>query len=440
MFLSKGVDSRLFALDLLQRVNREGAFANIILPKELSGSKFDDADKAFITELVYSTLRLSGKYDFAIERFSDRPVTDIDLKLLDLLRLGAHQIYGMRTPIHAALNETVEVANKVLGKSKASFLNALLRKLSTIKDLDQVIEDAISDPLEQMSVKFSHPKWMVQAFLDRLQDLSEVQLLLKTNNEPISPNLVAWPGLSSVEELISEGAERLTLSNFAAVAKKPPHAYSAVKEKRAGVQDVGSQYLVELFFRTATPGLDWLDLCAAPGGKAKLLYQLLNGEKFTANEVNPIRFELLKNVLPSEVLTMHDGTISSNFERRYDRILIDAPCTGMGALRRRPEARWRKTPNDLKNLVKLQSDLLQSALSLLKPKGLIAYATCSPHLLETKVQIADFLHRNKNVRLRNLSEFSSASIDGLQPDGTMQLWTHRNASDSMFLALLKLET
>jgi 16S rRNA (cytosine967-C5)-methyltransferase len=381
---------------------------------------------------------MQGKYDFAISQFSDRPIAEIDGKLLDLIRLGAHQIFSMRTPSHAAINETVEVGKKVVGKSRSSFLNAMLRKLLLITNIDEYIDEKVKDPVEKLSIKYSHPIWIVRAFYDRLGDWSEVESLLAADNVAAKPNLIAWPGLSTKEELLTSGGSEIEFVSNGVIADTPPDSIKAIKERRAGVQDAGSQYLTELFLATQeSENLEWLDLCAAPGGKAKYIYESLNHKRFTANEINSSRYGLLKQVLPSQVLLNLDGRESDEFPKKYDRILIDAPCTGLGALRRRPEARWRKSMNDLKELIKIQRELIDSAVKLLNPGGIIAYATCSPHLLETRVQVADALHRHKQLEILPLATLDIKSQKGLESDGTMQLWTHRDQTDSMFLALLK---
>jgi 16S rRNA (cytosine967-C5)-methyltransferase len=436
--LNSGTKTRLLAYDLLEAVNSEGAYANLALPKILQESDLSVQDKAFVTELSYGTIRMQGLYDFIISKFADRPLVEIDSKLLNLLRLGAHQLFSMRVSQHAALNETVEVCNKIGGKSKSAFLNAILRKMSQIEDLDEFLKDKITDPQELLSVKFSHPQWIIDAFFDQLKDWKEVEELLTANNLAATPNLIAWPSLSTTDELLEVGGSKIELVKNGVTAAAPPESYGAIKERRAGVQDAGSQYLTELFFSTNTSeNLGWLDLCAAPGGKAKYLYELLEHKNFQANEINPTRFNLLKRLIPERNLSQLDGRKHEEFARTYDRILIDAPCTGLGALRRRPEARWRKNVSDLKELIAIQRDLISSAVQMLNVGGIIGYATCSPHRLETNVQVADALHRNKNLELVAIPSVAPEFKTGIRDDGTMQLWTHRNATDSMFLALFR---
>ena len=146
---------------------------------------------------------------------------------------------------------------------------------------------------------------------------------------------------------------------------------------------------------------------------------------------------LVARVVPKSQITTFDGRDFAAFGEKYDRILIDAPCSGLGALRRRPEARWRRTLNDLKELLPLQRELIDSAFAMLNPGGIIGFATCSPLLAETKAQVLDARYRHKELEILNIADFSPAGSAGVNADGTMQLWTHIDGSDSMFLALLR---
>jgi 16S rRNA (cytosine967-C5)-methyltransferase len=182
-------------------------------------------------------------------------------------------------------------------------------------------------------------------------------------------------------------------------------------------------------------------MCAGPGGKAAYLYYSLKALEenvnFLANEPVPHRADLVKRVIGNEIVVSFDGTMPENFGDKFDRILVDAPCTGLGALRRRPEARWRKQPADLKELISIQHKLLESAYTLLSTNGIIAYVTCSPHILETKAQVANFMADHDDVKILDIAKLPSANKSGLNENGTVQLWTHLNQSDSMFIAFLQ---
>ena len=434
--------ARLLVFNLLTQVNRQGAYANLRLPELLSESNLEERDRAFATELGYGTLRMQGLHDALIKRHIDRPFEEIDPGIIDLLRMGIHQVTQMRVPDHAAVGETVEVARATIGESRASYVNALLRKTTADTDFFTDLA-AISDNKIRLALMYSHPEWEVAAFFDQLQDWAEVEALLQANNVPVKPHLIAWPGRSTVAELISEGGLPLDWTMNGVLSAKMPGAYQAVKERRAGVQDRGSQLVSQIFLNTATfeSDLSWLDMCAGPGGKASALFTALSQERasdsFTANEPSEHRARLVAQVIPGQNVISHPGQDLPSLGITYDRILIDAPCTGLGALRRRPEARWRRTPQDLKELVKTQRELLESGLALLNPNGILAYVTCSPHVLETKAQVLEILHRHKDIELRDIGPLLPSMVPTrvLTTDGTLQLWTHRDDADSMFMAL-----
>lgn len=435
--------ARLLAYDLVSQVNRNGAYANLRLPELLADSDLDLRDRSFVTELAYGTLRLQGKHDYAISKKADRPINELDEKIVDLLRLGIHQIFEMRVPIHAAVGETVEVARAVAGESKASYVNALLRSISTDLDMYDVLQN---DPkvasIEKLAILYSHPTWIINAYFDQLKDWDAVEELLRTNNVPVAPHVVAWPGKSSVSEILEVGGEKLPIGTYSVLSNTLPNDYPAIKDKRAGIQDMGSQLVAEIFYATKSDvPLKWLDLCAGPGGKAALLHNLLQTnnpkDSFLANEPTAHRADLVARVVPKEKLVSFDGRDWESFGDKFDRILIDAPCSGLGALRRRPEARWRRSLNDLKELLPLQRDLIDSAYEMLNPGGIIGFATCSPLLAETKSQVLDAKYRHKGLEILDISQFSPAGSTGVNSDGSLQLWTHLDGSDSMFMALLQ---
>jgi 16S rRNA (cytosine967-C5)-methyltransferase len=431
--------SRLIAYELVSQVNRDGAYANIRLPELLAKSKMDKADKAFTTELAYGALRMQGRHDYIATKFVDRKFSEVDPKIQDLLRIGIHQITQMRVADHAAVSETVEVAKLVAGESKASYVNAVLRKVAVSNN--DLVELAQLPNLQRLSISYSHPEWVISSFYDQLKDWEEVEKLLASNNLPATPDIVAWPGKSSITELIELGATQISGFPNAVTIDGIPSEFDPIIQRRAGVQDRGSQIVVENFLTTAAGGQSWLDMCAGPGGKAAYLFHSLSHSEptsnFLANEPVPHRAELVKRVVNNQQVVSFDATDPSNFSSTFDRILIDAPCTGLGALRRRPEARWRKSLNDLKELVNLQRNLLNSAYELLKPNGVIAYVTCSPHIAETKGQVLDFLATHKDMSVLPLNTLPKTHKQGLLADGTMQLWTHQDQSDGMFMVLFK---
>lgn len=431
--------SRLLAFDLLTEVNRNVGYSNLLLPQALNSSKLDDRDKSLVTELLYGTIRMQGKHDWVLAQISDRPWTEVDPGIVDICRMGVQQIHEMRIPDHAAVASTVEVARKRLGESKASFVNAMLRNVTRSSQEDWFLPlSKIADPVERLSIQYSHPEWIVSAYYDLLKDWTEVEHALAINNEAATPTLVSWPGLSTIEDLKNIGGEPTTYSSYGAHWKGNPGALDLIKARKIGVQDEGSQ-LVASVFASASSGSSWLDMCAGPGGKAALLSNIARqrGITFTANEVSAVRADLVRQVVNGDRVLVGDGREIGEQGEKFDAILIDAPCTGLGALRRRPEVRWRRNLQDLRELTQLQRELIDSGIKALKVGGVLGYATCSPHLAETTIQVSDLKRKHHNMEQIDVAPYLPTNLDNSERDHAMALWTHRTGTDAMFLALFK---
>ena len=433
--------ARLLAYDVLHEVNRNGGYSNLLLPKILSKSQLDERDRGFATELVYGTLRMQGRHDWILAQASDRPWQEVDPALVDVARLGAHQLFEMRVPTHAAVSATVELGRKVLGESKASFLNAILRKVSQ-KTLDEYVDDInlIKDDFERISILYSHPQWIIGAYLDQLGDLEEVKQLLMANNVAPKPTLVSWPGLSTQDELVELGAIATVYSPYGGVFDGSPASLDLIVQRKAGVQDEGSQLVAHIFSQLAAEKDSWLDLCAGPGGKAALLSAIAKSTdvNFTANEISEVRAKLVRQVVQGAEVTSIDARELSTLGKKYGAILADVPCTGLGALRRRPEVRWRRTVADLRSLVVLQEEIIDAAIGCLEPGGVLGYATCSPHLSETRIAVSQALKRHPDMELVDLTPFIHAKLRADAVDrGALTLWTHRHNTDAMFLSVMR---
>ena len=431
---------RLLVYDILQEVNRSDGYSNLLLPQALADADFEQRDKGFATELLYGTLRMQGRHDYIASQVSDRDWNEVDAGIVDVVRLGAHQLFEMRVPSHAAVSATVELARKVIGESKASFVNALLRKMSA-QTLDQWLQpvNEIKDPVSRLAIMYSHPEWIVSAYYDLLRDYAEVEKLLSANNLPASPTLVWWPGRSTQEEFIALGASPTAYSPYGLKYEGTPSSLEAIRHRRAGVQDEGSQLVASIFASVVAEQSSWLDLCAGPGGKAALLASLakVNGKDFTANEISKPRSELVKQVIGTARLWVGDGREIASHNEKFGAILADVPCTGLGALRRRPEVRWRRQVSDLRALTQLQRELSDAAISILNVGGYFAYATCSPHLAETSIQVKDILNNHPELEMIDLTQYLPPELHGAIRDGALSLWTHRHETDAMYMAIFR---
>ncbi|WP_423924138.1 RsmB/NOP family class I SAM-dependent RNA methyltransferase [Frigoribacterium sp. 2-23] len=444
--------ARSIALDVIRAVEHDDAYANLLLPQRIARARLSAQDAGLATELTYGTLRMRGYYDRVIEIAARRGTDKIDPAVLDVLRLGTHQILGMRVAVHAAVDETVSLAKTVASRSATGFVNGVLRTISRSTGdewLERVLA-ATSGPDERLAAEWSHPEWVIRALrqsLDAEGRGDELLALLAADNEAPRVSLVALPGLAEPSEL---GAPSARLSPLAATSTGGDPAQSRpVREGRARVQDEGSQIaaLALSRFRDARPGERWLDMCAGPGGKAALLgaEAARGGATLIANELVPARAGLVRQALatvPGGVTVVEGDArrFGADEPAAFDRILLDAPCTGLGALRRRPEARWRKQPRDVGELTGLQAELFASALDALAPGGVLAYVTCSPHVAETRAIVETGLRRHgEGVRLVDAApvvrRVSGHDVD-LPSAPYVQLWPHRQGTDAMFVALV----
>ena len=432
--------SRLLAFDLLTEVNRNEGYSNLLLPQALNASKLEDRDRSLVTELLYGTIRMQGKHDWVLSQISDRPWSEVDSGIVDICRLGVHQIHEMRIPDHAAVAATVEVARKRIGESKASFVNALLRSV-TRKGIEEwfLPLEAVTDPVERLAIRYSHPQWIVSAYYDLLKSWEEVESALSFNNEPATPTLVSWPGFSSQQDLIDIGGEPTEFSPYGAHWKGNPGALDLIRTRKIGVQDEGSQLVAQIFAAVSKNAHDWLDLCAGPGGKAALISSIaaLGDHTFTANEISQPRANLVSQVVEFGQVIVGDGREIDKTGRTFDAILADVPCTGLGALRRRPEVRWRRTLADLRTLTDLQIELSDAAILVLNPSGYFAYVTCSPHLAETKFQVSAMLKKHPELQRVDLRPYFPAGLVSANDDGSLLLWPQIHNTDAMFMTIFQ---
>jgi 16S rRNA (cytosine967-C5)-methyltransferase len=439
---------------VLRAVSEREAYANLALPAVLRRRGITGRDAAFATELTYGTCRTMGLLDSVIGAAAGRPLEAIDPVLLDLLRLGTYQLLRTRVGAHAAVSTTVEQAGIEFDSARAGFVNGVLRTIAGRDEQSWVAElapDASADPIGHAAFVRAHPRWIAQAFADALgAGAGELDAALASDDERPQVHLVARPDQLSAAELADtvHGIVGRYSPYAVYLPGGDPGQLAPVRDGKALVQDEGSQLVARALTLAPVDGDTgrWLDLCAGPGGKTALLAAVLLSQglgplaRVTAVEPAPHRAELVAqntSGLPVEVLRV-DGR-DSGLEPGFDRVLVDVPCTGLGALRRRPEARWRRQPSDVPQLAKLQRELLAAAIALTRPGGVVLYATCSPHLVETSGVVADALRRHPVSALdtRPLFEPAGEGSGGGPSMNYVQLWPHRHGTDAMFAAALR---
>lgn len=443
-----GIDQpRKVALKVLAEVGENEAYANLLLPKLLKTHNLKGRDAAFATELTYGTLRAEGLLDAVIGAASSRPLTDIAGPVLDVLRLGTYQLLRTRVDSYAAVDTSVRAVAKVAGSGARGFVNAILRKVSAKSEAQWVAEvapDPAKDPIGYVALKHAHPRWIAEAFALSLgSEASQLQEALAADDARPTVHLVARPGELTAEELaLITGGEEGPWSPYAVrLESGAPGELEPVRQGLAAVQDEGSQLIARAVVTAQVQGEDsgrWLDLCSGPGGKTAFIGGIasIEGAHVDAVELSEKRAGLVEKAtsgLPVTV-TVADGR-SSGLEPGFDRVLVDVPCSGLGSLRRRPEARWRKSANDIAGLTKLQLELLTEAVRLTRPGGIIVYSTCSPHLRETRGVV------DKAVGKLDVTELDAhALVQPMSDVGafkSVQMWPHRHGTDAMFFAVLR---
>ncbi len=449
----KPVDAaRAVARDVLRAVRERDSYANLVLPRLLRERHITGRDAAFATELAYGTCRAAGVLDEVIAAAARRPVSEIDPTLLDVLRLGTYQLLRTRVGSHAAVSTSVDLVRSEAGQGPAGFCNAVLRKVSQRDDelwTEELAPPIADDLVGHLAFRYAHPRWIAEVFADALSTperrvgAGELQAALSADDERPEVHLVARPGLITADELAAvTGGDVGRWSPYCVyLPGGDPGDLEAVREHLAGVQDEGSQLVARALSLAPIEGPDggrWLDLCAGPGGKAALLGALADIDLAQLDAVEPAehRAALIRQATDGLPVTVHvaDGR-DSGLTPGYDRILVDAPCTGLGSLRRRPEARWRRTPDDVAPLVELQRQLLTAAVGLLRPGGALVYSTCSPHPAETR-GVVEAVVAETNARVLDARPLVGVDAGDGPIEGTVQLWPHRHGTDAMFLALL----
>jgi 16S rRNA (cytosine967-C5)-methyltransferase len=466
---------RRAAYQVLAAVENREAYANLLLPKVLADRDITGRDAALATELAYGTLRGQGTYDAVLAACSDRPLDKLDPPVRQVLRLGAHQLLATRIGAHAAVATSVDLAKQVIGPRVSGYVNAVLRRVAT-RDLDAWLEIVAPDPATDadgsLAVRYGYPRWIVAAYRSALGEADgEIEAALAEGNARPKVTMATLPGGEDRDQVMPAQAEPGRWSPYAFTLEAGNPA-ELIATGQAAVQDEASQLAAIALTRAqlapATAGPRdrelWLDMCAGPGGKSRLLHGLATmatppesphggprppippgpRARLIAAELHPHRAALVKETLSragrpagAEVIVA-DGTRPPWPEGVFDRVLVDAPCSGLGALRRRPEARWRKAESDIPALAELQRALLRSALAAVRPGGVVAYVTCSPVPAETRDVVNAIVDADPDVEILDANA-ALAEVPGTESAGPLfaQLWPHRHGTDAIFIALLR---
>jgi 16S rRNA (cytosine967-C5)-methyltransferase len=443
--------ARLLALRVLERVQRAGAYADVLLHNQLAHSGLGPVDRAFATELVYGTLRWRGRIDYLLGRFLDRPLERTPGIAATALRLGAYQIlFNDRVPTSAAVDEAVRCARAAGAEAFTGLVNAVLRKLAA-QHANEPLPELDSDPLGHLMHAQSLPAWIAARWLELFGPAEAAALAAASTQTP--PLVVrANPHQGELSELLDElraefpDAEPCRWARYGAVLGRRGNA-TALPSFLAGrftVQDEASQLVVGLL--DPQPGERVLDGCAAPGGKATAIAERVgkNGSVLALDR-HPGRLELVRRAarrlelgrLECRAFDAMLDLAELAPEGGFDRVLVDAPCSGLGTLRRNPDARWRVRPTDPARLADVQKALLARASRVLRPGGALVYSTCTVLPEENEGVVESFLCESPQFALAPASEVPEEVREFIDASGFMRCWPHRHDTDGFFAARLE---
>ncbi|HEX7296389.1 MAG TPA: 16S rRNA (cytosine(967)-C(5))-methyltransferase RsmB [Pyrinomonadaceae bacterium] len=429
--------ARLAAFQALKEIE-EGKFSSVAL-SELR-SDLSPVDRALAHELILGVLRWQLHLDAIIEHFSGRDANKLDPPVRRALRLGIYQLrFLSRVPASAAVNESVNLIAFARLSSARPFVNAVLRRATREPNYSPTKD--ISDPLERIAIKTSHPRWLVEHWSNTF-GIEQAELIAAANN--VTPP-TAFRVVKSVanekevlEKLRSAGAE-LVPSKIASSAWRASGATSKVRE----LSDVGAIYLQDEASQLvagvlkAQPGDRVLDVCSAPGGKTTLIAERAGddaqvvGMDVSARRLSTVARTIDRHGLKNIRLMLGDAGAALPFEKgTFDRVLLDAPCSGTGTLRHNPELRWRLTIDDIGRLAEQQKRFLLNAATVVKPGGLLVYSTCSIEVEENEQVVRDFLSTNDEFKQVKVSVNSEL----LMNSGAARTWPHRDGTDGFFVA------
>lgn len=400
------INARSGAVEVLEQVLCQGAYTNIAINKYLRQHQLSDLDRRLMTELVYGTVKALGTVDWYLKQVVDRPLERLEDKVLQVLRSAVYQLFYMeRIPASAACNEAVKLARSYSNEGSAKFVNGVLRNLLRKKD-ELVFPNPEEDDLEYLALKYYHPKWLLKRWLGVFGKEGTVKLC-EFDNSPapvcLRVNTLVTDQEALMTALTEAGAEvrASAWSDDGIVCEKLPALGEMLKklERDFYVQDESSMLVADVL--GPEPGQKVLDMCSAPGGKTTHIAQLMDNEgSIIACDIHAHKLELIRDNaqrLGIKIIepTLKDATVyQPEWREQFDRVLVDAPCSGLGVLRRRAEARWRESKKNLQEFPPLQLRILENACRYVKPEGTLVYSTCTVEYSENHYLVQKFLEKH----------------------------------------------
>ena len=439
---------RQAACETLLRIRKEGGFADRLIDIELSNGVLSGPDRGLYAELVFGVLRRQGTLDHILQQLLEKPMVELDPLALVILRIGLYQLTCLdRIPESAAVNESVNLA-KLITPGTSGLINAVLRNYLRRRDTIS-FPDMATNPAAAIAARHSQPEWLVEQWIAQL-GVAEAQKLAESSSQQppltLRVNTLRSDRDHLLEEFETQGIEA-TSCRFSpdGITLTGRHTVSALPGFEAGllaVQDEASQLAGRLL--GAEPGERVWDACCAPGGKTCHIAQLMGDRgELIATDISRSKLTLVQDSLrrlgivsvSTAVADLHQPDTFP--DGVFDRILLDAPCSGLGVIRRNPEAKWRLFSGDITRLAAVQKTLLKNAATKLKPEGTLLYSTCSTSEAENELVVEDFLLHNPGFVLEDLNDLFPAWSDLIAFYGMFRVWPHRHGMDGFFAARIR---
>lgn len=439
--------ARLIAVKTLFDIEVKKSFSNIKLNQYFRQYNPEPIDRAFATEILYGTIRWKLKIDYIIQKFSRLDINRISPWVLSCIRTGVYQIFFMdKVPEFAAVNQAVELV-KIKDKKSSSFVNGVLRNILRNKDEFNKID--VKDRIKRLSIEYSHPEWFVDRFT-RIYGEDFVKALMSIDNTPpeliVRVNTLKCRKAELAKLLTSKGIEcidgrldeSLILKGFSSIERS-----EEFKKGLFTIQDESSMLAAKVLDPRKNDRI--IDLCSAPGGKSTHMAQLMeNSGEIISFDIHEHKLSLIRenakrlgiNIIKTR---LKDSTVFDEEYKDYgDKVLLDAPCSGLGLLRKKPEIRWSVQPRDIMELQKIQMEIINNASKYVKKEGTLVYSTCTISQEENEEIIQNFLKDNENFKLESICSYLPEAVkkDNTCEKGYIKLFPNIHDSDGFFIAKL----
>lgn len=447
--MMKQENAREAALKILFEINENGAYSNIALNKYLNSSGLRDIDRSFVTELVYGTVKWKLTIDMIIAGYSKIRIEKMSPWILNILRTGIYQLLKMpKVPASAACNESVKLAGKYGHKASAGFVNAVLRNVAR-NGISSVIPAKENDPAGYLSFMYSYPVWLVKKYIELFGEEFTESLLAAGNETPeltVRVNTMKITAEDLIEKLSEEGVTATPgkYIDYALNIKSPVPVTSLEAFRRGLFQIQDESSMLPGLVLDPRPGELVMDACSAPGGKATHIAQIMeNKGTVIARDIHEHKIKLIDessarlgmDIIKSE---LHDASIpDTGNEGKFDRVLLDAPCSGLGIVRRKPDIKWARETEDIENITELQKNLIETVSRLVKPGGVLVYSTCTILPEENHKIIKAFLDRNNDFEAADIAPLLPSALAPRAEGYMLQTYPNIDGIDGFFIARMK---